>query len=182
MNSGQSSNARWHDKTTAGPILTGGSREERRLPTEMKTRRVVTGHNQEGKSILKWDSEIESKPGRPGFEKVDLWATDSLPARLTEEDPIHEEYGTTLANGSVFRFCRYAPGVSERRHRTDSIDYGVVLAGEIDMELDEGVVHLKAGDVLIQRGTIHNWVNRGSETCVIAFTLIATEGGKATGW
>ena len=152
------------------------------MPTEMKTRRVVTGHNQEGKSILKWDSEIESKPGRPGFEKVDLWATDSLPARLTEEDPIQREFGTTLANGSVFRFCRYAPGVSERWHRTDSIDYGVVLSGEIDMELDEGVVHLKAGDVLVQRGTIHNWVNRGSETCVIAFILIATEGGKATGW
>ena len=50
------------------------------------------------------------------------------------------------------------------------------------MELDEGAVHLKAGDVLIQRATIHNWVNRGSEPCIIAFILIATEGGKATGW
>jgi mannose-6-phosphate isomerase-like protein (cupin superfamily) len=46
------------------------------------------------------------------------------------------------------------------------------MSGEIDMELDESVVHLKAGDVLVQRGTIHNWVNRGTQPCVIAFTLI----------
>jgi quercetin dioxygenase-like cupin family protein len=148
----------------------------------MKVRRVVTGHNREGKSVLKWDSEIESKPGRPGFEKVDFWATDSLPVRLAEEDPAQWKLGTTVANGSVFRFCRYAPGVSERWHRTDSIDYGVVLSGEIDMELDEGVVHLKAGDVLVQRGTIHNWVNRGTEPCLVAFILIATEGGASAGW
>ena len=53
----------------------------------MKTRRVVTGHNKDGRSMVKWDTEIESKPGRPGFEKMDLWATDSLPAHLTEDDP-----------------------------------------------------------------------------------------------
>ncbi|MBE0558621.1 MAG: cupin domain-containing protein [Proteobacteria bacterium] len=148
----------------------------------MKTRRVVTGHNQEGKSIVKWDTGIEAKPGRDRFEKVDLWATDSLPVRLTEDDPATWELGTTMANGSVFRFCRYEPGVAERWHRTDSLDYGIVLSGEIDMQLDEGEVHLKAGDVVVQRGTIHNWVNRGNEPCVIAFILIATEGGAATGW
>ena len=60
-----------------------------------------------------------------------------------------------------------------RRHRTNSLDYAIVMSGEIDMELDEGEVHLKAGDILIQRGTIHNWINRGSEPCVIAFVLIA---------
>jgi quercetin dioxygenase-like cupin family protein len=50
------------------------------------------------------------------------------------------------------------------------------------MQLDEGEIHLKAGDIVIQRGTIHNWVNRGTEPCVIAFILIATEGGASTGW
>ena len=61
-------------------------------------------------------------------------------------------------------------------HRTDSIDYAVVMSGEIDMELDNGVsVHLKAGDTLVQRGTIHNWMNRGTEPCVIAFILIAAK-------
>jgi mannose-6-phosphate isomerase-like protein (cupin superfamily) len=67
-------------------------------------------------------------------------------------------------------------------HRTDSIDYGTVLSGEIDMELDGSSVHLKAGDVLVQRGTIHNWVNKGQVPCVIAFVLVAakpvTAGGK----
>jgi quercetin dioxygenase-like cupin family protein len=66
----------------------------------------------------------------------------------------------------------FGPGVAPRNHRTDSIDYAVVLSGEIDMELDESVVHLKAGDVLVQRGTIHNWVNRSNQSCVIAFVLI----------
>ena len=79
---------------------------------------------------------------------------------------------------------RYEPGVSPRNHRTDSIDYAVVISGAIDMELDDGVVvKLKAGDVLVQRGTIHNWVNRGTEACVIAFVLISakpvTAGGQA---
>ena len=82
------------------------------------------------------------------------------------------QVGTTLNNGTVFRVVEFAPGVAPRVHRTDSIDYAVVMSGEIDMEMDESVVHLKAGDVLVQRGTIHNWVNRSSEPCVIAFVLI----------
>ena len=82
----------------------------------------------------------------------------------------------------MFRVVSFGPGVAPRNHRTDSIDYAVVISGEIDMELDIGTVHLKAGDVLVQRGTIHNWVNKGSVPCVIAFTLVAakpvTAGGK----
>jgi len=133
--------------------------------------------------VIKWDTEIESKPGRPSFEKTDLWATDSLPAHLPEDDPAQwENLGTSLANGSVFRLCHFEPGVAERWHRTDSLDYGIVLSGELDMQLDEGEVHLKTGDIIIQRGTIHNWVNRGTEPCVVAFILIATEGGASTGW
>ena len=148
----------------------------------MKIRRVVTGHNEKGKSIIKWDSEIDSKPGRPGFEQIPLWATDCLPAKFTDEDPNDWELGTSLANGSVLRICRYEPGTAERWHRTDSIDYGLVLSGEMWMQMDEGEVHLKTGDVVIQRGTIHNWQIRGTEPCVMAFILIATEGGESTGW
>src|SRR3989339_486271 len=132
----------------------------------MKARRVVTGHNNDGRSVVKWDSELESKPGRERFEKCELWATDSLPAHLTEDDPTAWDVGTSLANGSIFRLCRYEPGVAERWHRTDSLDYGIVISG----------------DIVIQRGTIHNWVNRGTEPCVMAFILIATEGGASTGW
>ena len=68
-------------------------------------------------------------------------------------------------------------------HRTRTVDYAIVMSGEIDMELDDGKsVHLKAGDVLVQRGTIHNWLNKGTAPCVIAFVLVAakpvTAGGK----
>jgi len=65
--------------------------------------------------------------------------------------------------------------------RIDSIDYAVVMSGEIDMEMADTVVHLKAGDVLVQRGTIHNWVNKGTEPCVMAFVLISSDGNTAVG-
>ena len=148
----------------------------------MKIRRVVTGHNREGKSIVEQDAEIETLPGRPGFSQVPVWATKELPAKLTDENPDAWKLGTTIAGGSVFRVIQYNPGVAERWHRTDSIDYAVILSGEIDMQMDQGEVHLKAGDVVVQRGTTHNWVNRGTAPCVIAFVLIATEGGQPTGW
>ena len=82
---------------------------------------------------------------------------------------------TTDPGGTVFRIVEYQPGVAPRNHRTESLDYAVVLSGEIDMELDGSAVHLRAGDVQVQRGTIHNWVNRGTEPCVIAFVLIAAK-------
>ena len=82
----------------------------------------------------------------------------------------------------MFRVVRYQPGVVPRNHRTDSIDYAVIISGAIDMELDDGVmVKLKAGDVLVQRGTIHNWINRGTEDCVIAFVLISAKPVTAAG-
>ena len=57
-------------------------------------------------------------------------------------------------------------------HRTASIDYAIVLSGEIDMLLDKEEIHLKAGDILVQQATNHAWVNRGTETCRIVFVLI----------
>ncbi len=148
----------------------------------MKVRRVVTGHDEAGRAIVKWDGQIESIPGRPGFSHFPIWATKDLPAESTDEDPSAWDIGTTIAGGSVFRVIRYDPGVARRNHRTDSIDYAVVLSGEIDMQLEEEEVHLKAGDVMVQRGTMHNWVNRGTEPCIVAFVLIATRGAQSTGW
>ena len=86
-----------------------------------------------------------------------------------------------MKNGTVFRVIEFSPGVAPRNHRTDSIDYAVVMSGEIDMELDDTVVHLKAGDVLVQRGTIHNWRNNGTEPCLIAFILIDAKPVEAGG-
>jgi quercetin dioxygenase-like cupin family protein len=62
------------------------------------------------------------------------------------------------------------------------VDYAICISGEMRMELEEGSVLLKAGDVVIQRGTNHNWVVHGNQPCVMAYVLIATEGAKTTGW
>jgi len=148
----------------------------------VKIRRLVTANNSEGKSFVKWDSEVEATSGRPGASFYPMWATKKLPAELTEEDPNTWEIGTSIGGGSVFRLGRFEPGVAERWHRTDSVDYAIVISGEMYMQLDKEEVRLKAGDVVIQRGTIHNWVNRGPEPCVMLFVLISTEGGKSTGW
>ncbi len=78
----------------------------------MKTRRIVTYHNEKGKSTVKWDNEIESVPGRSGFSHATVWATKQLPAQFTDEDPRSWEIGTTIENGSVFRIIQYDPGVS----------------------------------------------------------------------
>jgi len=150
----------------------------------LQIRRVVTGHDASGRAVVKIDEVAKNLlSSRPGATACVVWTTEGFPADNTgEEDAGLRKTGTTLDNGTVFRILELAPGVTPRNHRTDSIDYAVVMSGEVDMELDDTTVHLKAGDVLVQRGTIHNWVNRGTEPCVIAFVLIAakpvTVGGK----
>ena len=147
-------------------------------------RRVVTGHDAQGRAIVQIDEMAKQQTStRPGATACVVWTTEGFPVDNNgNEDAGLRRTGTTLDNGTVFRLLELAPGASPRNHRTDSIDYAVVMSGEIDMELDGSSVHLKAGDVLVQRGTMHNWVNRGSEPCVIAFVLIAansvTAGGK----
>lgn len=147
-------------------------------------RRVVTGHDAHGKAVVRID-DIGAHVGssRPNMTRQLIWTTNDLPVKFSEDgdDKGAREIGTTIKNGSVFRVIEFAPGVAPRNHRTDSIDYAVVMSGEIDMEMDDSVVHLKAGDVLVQRGTIHNWVNQGTEPCVIAFVLIGAEGDTAVG-
>ena len=151
----------------------------------VKVRRVITGHDDKGRAVVMIDEVAKNViTGRPGASSCVVWTTDTLPADNSgNADTSTRKVGTTLPGGSVFRIVEFSPGVAPRMHRTDSIDFAVVISGEIDMELDEGKsVHLKAGDVLVQRGTIHNWVNRGTAPCVIAFSLIdaksVTAGGK----
>ena len=121
--------------------------------------------------------------GRPGAHAAVIWTSEGFPVDNDgSADTSGRKVGTTLDNGTVFRVVSFGPGVTPRNHRTDSIDYATVISGEIDMELDGTSVRLKAGDVLVQRGTIHNWVNKGTAPCVIAFVLVAakpvTVGGK----
>jgi quercetin dioxygenase-like cupin family protein len=149
----------------------------------LQLRRVVTGHDANGRAVVEIDEITQNPPsGRPGRSACVVWTTESFPVDNTgNEDGGKRQVGTTLKNGTVFRVVEFMPGVSPRVHRTDSIDYAVVMSGEIDMELDDSVVHLKAGDVLVQRGTIHNWVNRGTESCIIAFVLIDAQPVEAGG-
>jgi quercetin dioxygenase-like cupin family protein len=139
-----------------------------------QVRRVVTGHDANGRAVVKIDDVAKNAvSNRPGATAYVIWTTDSFPVTNTgDADEAQRKVGTTLKNGTVFRVIEFAPGVAPRNHRTDSIDYAVVLSGEIDMEMDDSAVHLKAGDVLVQRGTIHNWINRGTQPCVIAFVLV----------
>jgi quercetin dioxygenase-like cupin family protein len=144
----------------------------------LNIRRVVTGHDEHGRAVVKIDETARNVvSNRPGASFWVAWSTDSWPVSNDgDEDPSGRAIGTTIPDGTVFRVVRYEPGVAPRRHRTDSIDYAVVLSGEIDMELDDDeVVTLRAGDLLVQRGTIHNWVNRGAEDCLIAFVLVSAK-------
>ncbi len=148
-----------------------------------QVRRVITGHDGNGKAIVTIDEAAKHVfVGRPGAQGINVWTTEGFPANNDgAEDAGLRKVGTTVPNGTIFRILEFSPGLAARNHRTDSIDYIVVLSGEIDMELDESTVHLKAGDVMVQRGTIHNWVNRGTAPCVLAVILIAAKSVEAGG-
>lgn len=167
-------------------------------------RRVVTGHDDQGKAIVLKDGVAGNMRFREatGIRSALLWVTDSTPADISGfQDAGDTEIGVAPPqSGSIFRIVEFPPekdvkgslsneemlkemglgghkqtGSPPRHpamHRTDSIDYAVVISGEIDMLLDDSEVHFKPGDVLVQRGTNHAWVNRGIEPCRVAFILI----------
>lgn len=152
---------------------------------KLPLRRVVTGHDEDGRAVVLFDDrngEIISR--REGHSSYVVWTTDSHPVDNSgSDDRAAAKVDTALKGGTIFRVIEFAPGVVPRMHRTDSIDYLIVLSGEIEMEIDDGVIHLSPGDLLVQRGTIHNWVNRGTVPCVVAVVLIDARpvdvGGKA---
>ena len=147
-------------------------------------RRVVTGHDKDGRAIISIDESVRNVgQTRPGAEAAVIWTNQGFPVDNDgSADTSTRKVGTTLPNGIVFRVVSFGPGVAPRNHRTDSTDYATVISGEIDMELDDGKsVHLKAGDALVQRGTIHSWVNKGAAPCVIAFVLVAAKPVTADG-
>jgi quercetin dioxygenase-like cupin family protein len=141
----------------------------------VKARRVVTGHDSNGKAIVLSDEVVSGPPQMAaGIEALTLWSTHGFPANNDgDRDTSGDVPGITMPGGTVFAMVSFAPGCVEFPHRTSSIDYGVIVAGEIDMALQDGErVHLKAGDVVVQRGSIHTWINNGSETCILAASII----------
>ena len=149
----------------------------------LQVRRVITGHDANGKAVVTIDEVSKNvTSGRPGATACNIWTTEGFPVNNDgDADEGLRKVATTLKNGTIFRIIEFAPGLAARNHRTDSIDYIVVISGEIEMELDDTLMRLKAGDVMVQRGTIHNWINRGTAPCVLAVILVDAKSVKAGG-
>jgi mannose-6-phosphate isomerase-like protein (cupin superfamily) len=171
-----------------------------------RPRRVVTGHDAQGRSVVLTDGESPysfflEKAG--GLQLTELWETRSSPADNSgaKDAADHERRIEPVDGGSVFRIIEYPPDSvrlatfdpdtfftemgaqaadpAQRRHpgmhKTNTVDYAIVLSGEIYAMLDEGEVLLRAGDCLVQRGTRHAWSNRTEKPCVIAFVLVTAK-------
>jgi mannose-6-phosphate isomerase-like protein (cupin superfamily) len=167
-------------------------------------RRVVTGHDAQGKSVIASDGpspHVLTIPGFSTFGMTNLWVTDGAPADNggTADAAARPVVLEPPPSGTIFRVVEFPPdqtlGGFDRRaafesmgaghamdpspgrhpgmHRTATVDYAIVLSGEIWALMDEGETRLRAGDVLVQRGTNHAWSNRGSQPCLVAFILIA---------
>lgn len=165
-------------------------------------RRVVTGLDAENKAVVLFDDRLPLQAGPYGLQSTNLWVTSSYPLGFSfKDDTAATPVGISpLDNGTKFRVVEFPPldKATEAKmepgflmkavgpaapargrpvthplmHRTRSVDYAVVLSGEIDMMLDDAVVHLKPGDTIVQQATNHAWVNHGTETCRILFVLM----------
>jgi hypothetical protein len=170
------------------------------MPTEL--RRVITGHNERGKSVV-----IADKPPVELGTLFEMWVTDRAPCSYGADDEVAQRRVRLEPpeNGTVFRFFRVDPedpalshDELERRvatgfaavgaehcrpdttrsphmHKTRTVDYIILLQGEVTLLLDEDEVNLKPFDVVIQRGTNHAWINRGSAPALLAGILIDAE-------
>ena len=104
----------------------------------LNIRRVVTGHDDQGRAKVLIDETVKNVTSqRPGALYSVIWSSEGFPVNNDgDADPSGKKIGTTIPNGTVFRIVSFGPGVAPRNHRTDSIDYAVVMSGEIDMDLD----------------------------------------------
>ncbi len=170
-----------------------------------RVRRVITGHNEQGQSTFVYDGlapNVKEMASMPGVALTDLWETTTVPAdnrgnadaadrpvkleppqtgsilRIVEFPPDTMWRGADAAKAFESIGAGHAPDLSSddpMRHKTSTIDYIIVLQGEIYAIMDTGETLLKAGDVLVQRGTMHSWSVRGKEPCIVAAVLIAAE-------
>ena len=173
-------------------------------------RRIVTGHDGQGRSVVLSDGltpTLKTHPLRPGHKSTEIWRTSEAPVPIgaAEPDPTFPGPGTIhpAPGGTVIRVAEWAPETQATRnltpeaareiframgneeasrygrggrhpimHRTETVDYAVILEGELTLILDQEDVVLRAGDVVIQRGTSHSWANRSDKPCRILFVLI----------
>jgi quercetin dioxygenase-like cupin family protein len=140
-------------------------------------RRVVTGHDEQGKSIVLSDGppEVIADVAAGEGRLAEIWAAGVTPVPLAAIEPEPNAYPVVVPpprNGHVIRLLEMRPGWRSPMHRTESLDYGVVLQGEAHMVLDDSEVVLRPGDVVVQRGTDHAWENRSGSPVLILFVLV----------
>jgi quercetin dioxygenase-like cupin family protein len=147
--------------------------------TPPKIRRVVTGHDAAGVAKVLIDGAATNVRRSPhGSQSTLMWSTDVMPVDIAVGEDIEDEGLRILGtppppNGTRFTVNDIPPGHPGQMHRTETLDYALILAGEIDMEVDAGErISLNPGDIVIMRGTNHSWINRGSTWGRIAFILI----------
>lgn len=142
-------------------------------------RRVVTGIKN-GKSVILEDAQVTNvKEHFPSLIISDVWATDTMPVDLTREVPVENTpFPQILPNGSYMRYVSIPPDstlvvpplepgqLHPLMHQTDTLDYILIVAGELYLIMEEGETLLKAGDIVIQRGTNHAWSNRSDKPCI----------------
>jgi mannose-6-phosphate isomerase-like protein (cupin superfamily) len=167
------------------------------VPRVASVRRIVTGHNAQGRAIVVSDEaspHVDVILGIDTFATTELWTTQVPADNVALGDPVTLPHRIAPpAGGAVFRVVEFPPdrdwkgklhadqklldtGDSNQSnnpmlHRTKSVDFAVVIAGEIYCVLDEGEVVMRAGDVMVQRGTNHAWENRSEQPCRVAFVL-----------
>lgn len=139
-------------------------------------RRVVTGHDARGVSVFASDGPVPTVRTAPdGAYFFEIWGTPAAPAPVGAAEPDPTEGSLTVPPapaGTKIRINEFPPGVVSPVHRTQSVDYGIVLSGEVVLVLDESETVLRAGDVVVQRATSHRWENRSDATARMAFILV----------
>ncbi|KAJ7125617.1 hypothetical protein C8R43DRAFT_1029587 [Mycena crocata] len=154
-------------------------------------RRIVTGHNDKGFGSIQTDSALrfEDIPGMAGARSAAVWVTnDGIPTNdnnKSEDGASRVVDGIVHPNGTNLRCTDLAPGAQTPMHRTSSVDYNILLQGELILTMDDGSeTHLKnPGDTVVQKGTMHAWRNPSTEWTRWMSAIIAAEpaviGGKA---
>lgn len=141
-----------------------------------RIRRIVTAHDPGGKAVVGTDSFVESTPGKidKNISAADIWWTRSVPADVAGHDATREPSpGMPTPGGTILKVLELSPGTKPVMHKTETLDYVIVIEGEVVMLLEDGAeVRMRAGDLMVQRGTLHGWTNRSDKPCRIAFVLV----------
>jgi quercetin dioxygenase-like cupin family protein len=142
-------------------------------------RRIVTGHDASGKSVVLSDGPTPKSLdiGTAAFHEI--WITDAMPVPIAAEEPETTDRPVRVPpprNGVMVRFTEQGPGAESPMHRTETVDVGIVLEGETWLLLDDGSeTRVGPGDAVVQRGTMHQWVNRSDRPVRMVFVLIDGE-------